>query len=198
MKVLYFLLLSLISLNTWGEPYSRVISTKQFRYIQLLLKNRYCSNLINYMIVSRDYESFLEIGVSEGTGLCSVTAKHKVATLTPDEFFKTNKEKFDIIFIHSLPLYEQVLKDLVNSLNCLNPDGIIVIHNCLPMLERWNSDVWRASAHIQVSFPNIHFCVLDIDGGCGLMEPDTAQSLYPPIPLERNIVKLEDWIHTFQ
>ena len=45
--------------------------------------------------------------------------------MTSDEFFYNNNDKFDIIFIDGLHQYEQVIKDVKNSLNCLTKNGII-------------------------------------------------------------------------
>ena len=51
---------------------------------------------------------------------------------TSDEFFKNNKEKFDLIFLDGLHTYHQTIKDINNSLRNLNSNGIIIIHDCLP------------------------------------------------------------------
>ena len=42
-----------------------------------------------------------------------------------DDFFLQNKQSFDCIFIDGLHEYDQVCKDLENSLNCVNEKGII-------------------------------------------------------------------------
>ena len=46
--------------------------------------------------------------------------------MNSDEAFKKNKIKFDLIYIDGNHLYEFVLKDILNSINCLNKNGIIV------------------------------------------------------------------------
>ena len=65
-----------------------------------------------------------------------------------------NKENFDCIFIDGLHHYNQVLKDIDNSLKILNSNGLILIHDCLPKTldaqavprtdVEWNGDVWKA------------------------------------------------------
>ena len=40
--------------------------------------------------------------------------------------FRCRKNKFDFIYIDGNHLYEFVLKDILNSINCLNKNGIIV------------------------------------------------------------------------
>lgn len=54
---------------------------------------------------------------------------------TTDEFFKNNKETFDIIFIDADHSYESVKKDLENALLILNKHGIILLHDTDPMTE---------------------------------------------------------------
>ena len=43
-----------------------------------------------------------------------------------------NKESFDCVFIDGLHTYNQVKKDIHNSLKYLNINGIIMLHDCLP------------------------------------------------------------------
>jgi len=43
------------------------------------------------------------------------------------KFFKINKKKFDIIYIDGSHFYLDVLKDLKNSLNIINNEGIIIL-----------------------------------------------------------------------
>lgn len=74
--------------------------------------------------------------------------------LTSDEFFELNKSTFDLIFIDRLQHNDQVYRDIINSLNCLNEHGTIVVHDCNPENEAsqivpqqeeiWTGDVWRA------------------------------------------------------
>ena len=45
---------------------------------------------------------------------------------TSDEFFENNREKFDVIYIDGSHEAPQVYKDLSNSWNCLNNEGIII------------------------------------------------------------------------
>jgi len=73
--------------------------------------------------------------------------------MSSDIFFLQNKESFDCIFIDGLHHYNQVLKDIDNSLKILNSNGLILIHDCLPKsldaqpvprtVVEWNGDVWK-------------------------------------------------------
>tara|TARA_B100000886_G_scaffold289655_1_gene214822 strand:+ start:442 stop:792 length:351 start_codon:yes stop_codon:yes gene_type:complete len=74
--------------------------------------------------------------------------------MTSDDFFRINKNKFDVIFIDGLHEYQQVVNDIENSLGCLNENGVILLHDCLlrticnqitPRINSdWNGDVWKA------------------------------------------------------
>ena len=113
-------------------------SVEQMKH--LLLKNRTRTDLINYLITKHGYQTYLEIGLADGKNLESVIAPHKVGIdpspaspathrMTSDAFFAVNKETFDIVFVDGLHLYEQALKDVENALACLNPGGVIVMHD---------------------------------------------------------------------
>ena len=47
--------------------------------------------------------------------------------MTSDEFFKNNKDQFDLIFIDGLHHYNQVKKDIINSVEVLKDGGIILM-----------------------------------------------------------------------
>ena len=196
---------------------------------QALLKNRQRTDLINYLIVKNGYKKYLEIGVAGGDNLNNIHVEQKFGVdtwpgapcnfhMTSDEFFSQNQETFDIVFIDGLHLYEQVLRDIENSLKCLNPGGIIVMHDCLPNLPEqqsrtpipgaWNGDTWKAAAYVRMNWDGVHFCVLDMDWGCGILTPNSTQRLYPARPIENmdwdfyvankkdllNIKTVEDWL----
>lgn len=197
-----------------------------------LLNSRQRTDVINYLIEENNYQKYLEIGVADGANLglikapykwgvdpSTVAGKNRTHTMTSDEFFQQNKETFDIIFIDGLHLHEQVLKDVTNSLNCLNPGGIIVMHDCMPQEIQhqfrnpipgaWNGDVWKAAAFIRMHLANVHFCVLDMDWGCGILTPNSTQPLFPEMPIEYmdwnyyiqnrkqllNIKSVEEWLN---
>lgn len=116
-------------------------------------------DLINELIRKRNYNNYLEIGVSnpdinynkinlpdsnkfsvdpcedcEGYSEEDINSfKDKIThVMTSDEFFENNSYNFDIIFIDGLHLDYQLNKDIVNSLKFLNKNGIIICHDCLP------------------------------------------------------------------
>ena len=45
---------------------------------------------------------------------------------TSHNFFIKNKKKFNVIYIDGSHFYEDVKKDFINSMNCLEDDGILI------------------------------------------------------------------------
>jgi hypothetical protein len=137
--------------------------------------------LINKIIKQKSYTKYLEIGCYLDENFNKIQIKHKVGVdpvsggnvrETSDNFFKMNKDNFDIIFIDGLHYYEQVKKDIINSLAFLNNNGIILIHDCLPskirdqMIPRshskWNGDVWKAIVEFRTkNNVDVYTCLAD-------------------------------------
>ena len=120
-------------------------------------------DIIKKIIEKKKYSSYLEIGCFEDETFNKINIDKKVGVdpnsggnvrLTSDNFFKINKDRFDIIFIDGLHAFKQVKKDITNSLNILNKNGVLLLHDCLPQKIRdqasprahkhWNGDVWKA------------------------------------------------------
>ena len=118
--------------------------------------------IIQNIITSRKYKKYLEIGCDKDQIFSNIVIDFKIGVdpvqggnvrKTSDDFFKSNSDKFDIIFIDGLHEYDQVNKDIKNSLKTLNDGGVILLHDCLPKsyfhqaLPRsrmsWNGDVWK-------------------------------------------------------
>ncbi|MBI3236568.1 MAG: class I SAM-dependent methyltransferase [Chlamydiales bacterium] len=198
---------------------------------QLLLQQRSRTALLNFLIKTQGYKNYLEIGVSDGANFAKIAAARKVGVdpslnsaathkMTSDEFFTKNQETFDLIFIDGLHLCEQVLRDIDHALDCLSPGGRIVMHDCLPTLmvhqnrkrdpqiTEWTGDVWKAAAYVRMHYDDVHFCVINMDWGCGVITPGKGQKVFPPTSIEnldwdfyvRNrkellkIVSLESWL----
>lgn len=97
-----------------------------------LLDNRQRYDLLNFLIAKNRYSSYLEIGIDKGHNFAQINAERKIGVdpasvgfaeylMTSDAFFARNQEKFDLIFVDGLHLHEQVLRDVKNGLECLNP-----------------------------------------------------------------------------
>ena len=170
-------------------------------------------------------KSYLEIGIRRGETIASVEAWRKIGVdpapqlqnisgsglskrfdqitvhaKTSDEYFQRCHEKFDVVFIDGLHVYEQAIKDILNSLNHLRHDGYIVVHDCNPMTENaatrewhagvWNGDVWKAIYDIKTNYPELNYVVLDEDFGLGIIWKDGENDrIYAP-DFKQNIVGL--------
>jgi hypothetical protein len=101
--------------------------------------------------------SYLEIGVQKGKTFNSVHAREKVAVdpkflfdyaavaadvpgtsfheTTSDDYFgriAARDAAFDVVYIDGLHTFEQTLRDLVNSISLLKPQGVIIIDDVFP------------------------------------------------------------------
>jgi len=137
-------------------------------------------------------KSYLEIGMGCGTNHRSIRCEHKVSVdpiptqpvsfaITSDDFFKQNKEIFDVIFVDGLHWSEQVYKDIINGLSVLSVGGIIVCHDMNPPDENyqlypqpptqsnWNGDCWKAWVMLRGERSDLDMCVVDTDWGCGII-----------------------------
>ena len=126
-------------------------------------------DLIQLIIKKNEYKKYLEIGCNQDEVFNKIDIdKIGVDPIsggnfrgTSDEFFLRNSECFDCIFIDGLHEYDQVYKDIINSLKFLNEGGIILLHDCLPpsihqqavprYKKTWNGDVWKAIVNIRTN-----------------------------------------------
>ena len=118
--------------------------------------------VIQRTIDSLGARNYLEIGVSDGTCFCALTAAQKIGVdpiapspavlaetrkpgvryfaSTSDDFFQKSAAEvladgLDVVFIDGLHTYVQAYRDCINSLAYLNPGGAILLHDCLPTSE---------------------------------------------------------------
>ena len=137
--------------------------------------------IIQKIINQNNFKKYLEIGCDQDENFSKIRVENKVGVdplrggtirSTSDEFFKSNNDKFDIIFLDGLHTYNQTIKDINNSLEHLNSNGIIIIHDCLPkkiwnqivprMYGHWNGDVWKAIVESRtLSDIDTYTCVAD-------------------------------------
>lgn len=117
---------------------------------------------------------------------------------TSDEFFIRHKKmlekkgKIDVFLIDGLHTYEQSLRDVMNAMMFLSPEGLIVMHDCLPPDEiaatpadsidhakeilkdkwqnAWCGDVWKTIVYLREKHADlIDVCVIDTDFGLGIV-----------------------------
>tara|TARA_B100000242_G_C42988518_1_gene458837 strand:+ start:414 stop:1091 length:678 start_codon:yes stop_codon:yes gene_type:complete len=170
-------------------------------------------DLVNYLIEKYHYEDYLEIGCDKNQLFSRVNIKNKIGVdphsggnirKTSDEFFLTNDKAFDLVFIDGLHNYQQVKKDIINSLNCLKNNGVVLIHDCLPdsmskqavprYRMQWNGDVWKAIVDSRRN-PDLETFTCEIDQGIGIIKKNKNSSLLKLIN-ETNKLKFEDYYNS--
>lgn len=146
-------------------------------------------DFLQAVVAAADSRSYLEIGCYTDRCFSRIQVPRKVGVdplaggtirSTSDAFFSSNTETFDLVFIDGLHVYEQVLRDIRNALRVLTPQGIIVVHDCLPLnwaaqhprefVDRWNGDVWKAFVEVR-TWPHVDAATCLIDHGLGLIVP---------------------------
>jgi predicted O-methyltransferase YrrM len=150
------------------------------------------TEILNKLIQKNKFRSYLEIGVNTpnqpGYNWVGVSCetKHGVDPnvnttycMTSDEFFSNHiSQKYDIVFVDGLHLFEQAYRDIENSLSNLNENGIIVVHDCNPTSEitqrrervsdAWHGDVWKAILKLRLEKKDINIHTVDTDEGCAI------------------------------
>jgi len=162
--------------------------------------------ILNGLIRSHSYESYLEIGQGrrEGNfdlircrtriGVDPDPTLHAAYQMTSDEFFAKNPASFDLIFIDGLHRADQVERDILNSLRVLNDQGTIVVHDCNPITEAlqvvprqaddWTGDVWKAWVRLRASRADLEMFVVDIETGCGIIRRGRQETVSLPEQLD--------------
>ena len=150
------------------------------------------SEIIQNIIEYKNYKSYLEIGCDNDLNFNKIKIETKLGVdpvsggnirKTSDDFFLENKIFFDCIFIDGLHEYTQVKKDIINSVSCLNPNGVILVHDCLPKSffhqavprcrSIWNGDVWKAIVEFRTKTNfDTYTCLADEGIGIILKRPN--------------------------
>ena len=143
--------------------------------------------LVNLLCASKLDGNYLEIGCQGNICFDAVPMMNKIGVDPEgggthkeysDDFFLYNTICFDVIFIDGLHIYEQVRRDVINSIKFLKPGGWVAIHDMLPhdaisehvpMISSgpWFGDVWKIAFEL-ASSTGIEFKVIKIDAGIGL------------------------------
>ena len=174
------------------------------------------SEIIQNIIDYKKYRSFLEIGSFSNELFNKVKINNKVGVdpvsggsvrMTSDEFFKKNKEFFDLVFIDGLHHYDQVKKDINNSLNILTNGGVILLHDCLPSnvfdqavprcTYKWNGDVWKAIVEARCR-ADIDTYTCYADNGIGIILKRSNRNILNLNTTNLNKLKFKDYYNNYQ
>lgn len=164
------------------------------------------TKIIQSAIDKFGYRDYLEIGCDKDQNFSKIRCISKIGVdpvsggnmrMTSDKFFDQNTKYFDCVFIDGLHTYNQVKKDILNSLNFLNNSGVIFIHDCMPSSfmqqavprsrSLWTGDVWKAIVDLR-SFDEIDICVCNVDMGLGVIKKRYNQN---KLQLNKNPKKLK-------
>lgn len=172
-------------------------------------------DLIQNIIDKKRYDNYLEIGCDKDQSFSKIKVKNKIGVdpvsggnirSTSDQFFSSNTSKFDIIFIDGLHHYEQVIKDVNNSLQILNDNGFILLHDCLPRsiahqaIPRyrgsWNGDVWKALVELRTR-SDLDTYTCKIDFGVGIVQKKKNTEILSIEKKNFKLLKFSDYYHNF-
>ena len=146
--------------------------------------------VVNLLLAGNPDGDYLEIGCADNALFDAVMARRKVGVdphrggthrMTSDAYFATHAERFDVVFVDGLHLYDQVRRDLDGALSALKPGGWIAFHDMLPRdwLEEhvpqirtrgWTGDGWKVAFELLAS-TDVDFRLLAIDHGVLVVKP---------------------------
>ena len=180
-------------------------------------------------LAGRSDPVYLEIGVSRGQAFQRISADVKIAVdpafkipehsrelanakarathyfeTTSDTFFENEapfleQHPIDVALIDGLHTYEQVVRDVENTVRYLRDDGVIFLHDCNPpfalaarraeswedfiaqqkgplVIGVWNGDVWKAIVHLRSTRDDLLVGVLKCDQGVGFVRKGSPES----------------------
>jgi hypothetical protein len=171
------------------------------------------TKIVQDIINQKNYKMYLEIGCFDDELFNKVNCEKKVGVdpvsggtirATSNQFFKENKEFFDCIFIDGLHEYNQVKKDISNSLKFLNQGGVILLHDCLPdnyyaqatprCQWTWNGDVWKAIVEFR-SYKDADVYTCYADHGIGVIFKRSNRNLLDYSKNNYSNLKFEEYFH---
>ena len=157
-------------------------------------------NRVSFIIAATQKFSdcrYLEIGCDDNICFNSIPVINKIGVDpdrggnikdTSDNFFKNNKNRFDVIFIDGLHIYEQCRRDVINSLKVLDKNRYIFLHDMtprtwieenVPRLKNtlWTGDIWKVAIELSKT-KGIDFFVINADMGVGMLRKKEDNIVY--------------------
>jgi len=139
---------------------------------------------INFVSNARGYKVYLELGVEQAITFKRVGCAEKFAvesgahavrgnvcySMETDDFFGKHgsDRRYDIIFVDASDEFDQVLRDIYNSLLVLNDHGVILINGCMPDHVEGHRAMWRPFLHF-CQLATVDCCLGDFDQGVGFI-----------------------------
>ena len=173
-------------------------------------------DIVQKIIDKKKYKNYLEIGCNKDELFSKIICENKIGVdpirggnlrITSDKFFQNNNNKFDCIFIDGLHKYQQVRKDIINSLEALNENGIILLHDCLPndvfaqavprCQHVWNGDVWKALVEFR-TYENLDVYTCYADHGIGVIFKRKNKNLLKITTTDFHKLKFEEYFNNYK
>lgn len=188
-------------------------------------------DVLNALIKKHNYQTYCEIGVQAGHCFNGISCPTKIgvdpdpssaATLhmTSDEFFANIKSsdnklspdqspvKFDIFWIDGLHHADQVERDILSALDCLNEGGTVCCHDMLPTNKHmqeipltdqveWTGNCWRAFLKLRCEREDLEMCVVNTDWGCGIIRLGKQEKVLTgaSVTYEDFVRRKEQWMN---
>ena len=144
---------------------------------------------ISNLVHSCNYTSYLELGVDDGKNITSVanftkskcfgvdvvspgnTDNFTFYKMTTDEFFESNTQTFDVIFVDACHNIDFVIRDLENAIKVLNKNGTILLHDVDPISIdfidnegfNYSSNAYKIVDYIYVNRKDLNITILPVD-----------------------------------
>ena len=141
--------------------------------------------IVLYLLQKCNCQTFLELGIYQGdvikvaktfvkkcVGVDIVdhigpNKKFTFIQKTTDEFFETNSDNFDAVFIDADHRYESAVKDLENSLKILNYNGFIIMHDTDPYKKEYLDpgycgDSYKITQYVYDNHPELDIITLPV------------------------------------
>lgn len=166
------------------------------------------SDIINFYIKKYNLKSYLEIGTrNKADNYDKIIAQEKFCidpdinakadfVLTSDNFFNICNKKFDIVFVDGLHEAHQVYKDITNSINHLNPGGVIICHDINPAqfengydfeeyngIDIWNGDCWKGFIKYRYNSDYECYVLPEDEADVGVIDTNVKSSLAKKIQI---------------
>lgn len=156
------------------------------------------TQIIQLLVDFCNYQRYLEIGIFNGENFRQINIPYKAGVdpdpncrasyqMTSDQFFSSNTERFDIIFLDGLHHADQFERDVLNSLDCLADNGTIVAHDLSPRscesqeiprrVKQWNGDVWKGWMKLRTKRNDLEMIAFNCDEGTGIIRKGSQEKL---------------------
>jgi hypothetical protein len=137
-----------------------------------------------------------------------------------DDFFADHaarvmaENSLDLAFIDGLHTFEQSYKDIENTLPYLQPEGIMLVHDCSPLSAAaawpaesidavkkinppgfdglWSGDVWKVVPRLLLEHPELSVFVINEDSGLAVISQQPILKLPAP-KVDYSLADIQSW-----